>query len=149
MIKWSIITLAQQVLGSVQLLYVEVVIFLHLELVMVLCIWWLLKQVPFGLYSSFHWWGYLTSTSNASGSSLRRRLSGYFSASASASTRTIQSLSAIMIITITRTRTLITALAFVAGSFLDLLLSGSTINYFPRSLYRYLLTIRVLGVLNQ
>ena len=38
MIMWSIITHAQQVLGSVQLLYVEVVILLHLELVMVLCI---------------------------------------------------------------------------------------------------------------
>ncbi|CAN6812811.1 unnamed protein product [Brassica oleracea] len=71
---------------------------------------------------------------------------GYFSVgSASASTTTIQPLhAAIMIITITRMRTLVIAFTSVAGSFLDLLLSGSTINFFPRLLYRYL-----LGVLNQ
>ncbi|CAN6821555.1 unnamed protein product [Brassica oleracea] len=86
---------------------------------------------------------------------------GYFSVgSTSASTTTIQPLpAAIMIITITtlqensvsmlfscsaRMQTLVTALTSVAGSFLDLLLSGSTIKKFPRLLYRYL-----LGVLNQ
>ncbi|CAN7110813.1 unnamed protein product [Brassica rapa subsp. narinosa] len=69
------------------------------------------------------------SISNTFGSSLRMRLSGYFSVgSASASTTTIQSLLAIMIITVTRMRTLVTALTSVAGSFLYLLLSRSTIK---------------------